>query len=1045
MAAAAGSAVGTFVSPTQHELWSLLPDVLVMCVLKEEQDATVVFLSACAGAEVETGWPKCYPFTLPGVQHTVRCQLACAGVGNLSVWVSAVGSKGSAAMAAAASQLLCIVMPRVQLVMATGTCGGLGMAHAGSVVVATSAVEVCGQGAVGSKDGKLCSSLDWQAWPMGQELKHALRETLTVELCETIACEINRCVSGARFSHEQVHTGCMLAMPVVMAGPAADADMVALKLSPQRLLPDYTDKACGVDMETAALYHACACWGVRVLAAKGVTDTAASEEDDSAHALALAASAAAAAVLLSQAGQGLGLRCCNEDVPYEQLFPQIRTLSATRGDQDLHGVTSVRFSCEATESARAPLVHLICPTTTEMEALTHVLEEHHNAKLVNGCPAACGVPLGGEESRATWKHGTLTCAGGKCVELWASSPGQPGASGLACHTAAMLGAAGRRAAAVLLCSTATGVKDYVSVLDVLVAYTVVDLFNESKLVSSGESGRLELNAPVLLPCSEAWQRALEDGPSTSTRTGALLTRLSAELTRVGCGQVRSGQVVTLPFMLQYDDTPHPALQRLRLVPESWQHITKAGVDTCAAAVYHAAKRFGVPAVSVQGVHSLCSDGAAAAAAAKPHNADAARAAAVVAVAALAYGGETLGLTTRADAAISTDCTRVLPGTDDASARALDADNPETICARSNLAVTLHAMGEYAEALNVEQSVLAARERVLGADHPDTITARANFAATLHAMGDLAAARRMQRAVLAARERVLGADHPDTTSARNNLAVTLHAMGNHTAALGMLESVLAARQRELGADHPDTITPRANLAATLYAMGEYAAARSMQESVLAARERVLGAKHPDTITARANLAATLCAMEEFTDACSVQRSVLAARGRALGTEHPDTITARNNLAATLYAMGNHAAALCMLESALTASERVLGCDHPNTITARANLAATLYAMDEYEAAHNVEREVLAARERVLGVDHPDTITARNNLAVTLYAMGDFAKARRVERSVLADRERVLGSDHPDTIQARNHLAVTLHAMGNHAAARSMLEFMPTGRL
>ena len=86
-------------------------------------------------------------------------------------------------------------------------------------------------------------------------------------------------------------------------------------------------------------------------------------------------------------------------------------------------------------------------------------------------------------------------------------------------------------------------------------------------------------------------------------------------------------------------------------------------------------------------------------------------------------------------------------------------------------------------------MVAARERVLGTEHPDTISAQSNLAVTLHAMGEFEEARSLEQWVVAARERVLGTDHPDTITARNNLATTLYAMGEYTAARELLESAL----------------------------------------------------------------------------------------------------------------------------------------------------------------------------------------------------------------------------------------------------------------
>ncbi|MGH8932903.1 MAG: tetratricopeptide repeat protein [Egibacteraceae bacterium] len=75
------------------------------------------------------------------------------------------------------------------------------------------------------------------------------------------------------------------------------------------------------------------------------------------------------------------------------------------------------------------------------------------------------------------------------------------------------------------------------------------------------------------------------------------------------------------------------------------------------------------------------------------------------------------------------------------------------------------MGRVAEAIRLEERVLAERERVLGVEHPDTLTARANLAGSYWSVGRVAEAITLGERVLAERERVLGVEHPDTLTTR----------------------------------------------------------------------------------------------------------------------------------------------------------------------------------------------------------------------------------------------------------------------------------------
>ena len=312
-------------------------------------------------------------------------------------------------------------------------------------------------------------------------------------------------------------------------------------------------------------------------------------------------------------------------------------------------------------------------------------------------------------------------------------------------------------------------------------------------------------------------------------------------------------------------------------------------------------------------------------------------------------------------------------------------------------------------------------------HPDTYKFAellSNVAIFLSQKGNYKDAQELKERVLAVRRRVLGEEHPDTLRSINNLAVTLSAQGEHAGARELKERVLAVRRRVLGDEHPNTLTSMNNLAVTLSAQGEHAGARELKERVLAVRQRVLGDEHPDTLRSINNLAVTLSAQGEHAGARELKERVLAVRRRVLGEEHPNTLTSMNNLAVTLSAQGEHAGARELKEQVLAVRRRVFGDEHPETLTSMNNLAVTLSAQGEHAGARELKERVLAVRRRVLGDEHPETLTSMNNLAVTLSAQGEHAGARELKERVLAVRRRVLGEEHPDTLRSMNNLAETL---------------------
>ncbi len=370
----------------------------------------------------------------------------------------------------------------------------------------------------------------------------------------------------------------------------------------------------------------------------------------------------------------------------------------------------------------------------------------------------------------------------------------------------------------------------------------------------------------------------------------------------------------------------------------------------------------------------------------------------------------------------------------ASLSAQSAEHPDTPGAMNNLAHTLWAMGEWAQARQFQQQVLETCQRTLGEEHPGTLTAMNNLAHVLEDMGELPLARQYQQQVLESCRRTLGPEHPNTLRATNNLASILRGLGEWQLALQFQQQVLEAYQRTLGAENPGTLAAMNNLASMLKALGERAQALQLQQQVLEVSQRTLGAEHPNTLAAMNNLASTLWDMGERSQARQLQQQVLLASQRTLGAEHPDTLRAMNNLAHMLEAMGERPQARQFQQQVLEAYQRTLGVEHPNTLRAMNNLAHTLGSIGEWAQARQIQQQVLEACQRTLGAEHPDTLTAMNNLASTLGDMGERAQAWQFQQQVLDAYHRTLGAEHPDTLRAMNNLASTLRDMGEWAQAQ-----------
>lgn len=383
-------------------------------------------------------------------------------------------------------------------------------------------------------------------------------------------------------------------------------------------------------------------------------------------------------------------------------------------------------------------------------------------------------------------------------------------------------------------------------------------------------------------------------------------------------------------------------------------------------------------------------------------------------------------------------------------RILGADHPYTLTTRANLATSYQSAGRHNEAVALMERVLVDHERILGTDHPNTITTRSNLALAYQSAGRYPEAFALNEKVLADHIRMFGDNHPDTVSARDSLAAVIRSINETYAnlvyrsparmeeSLLVLAHLLAQLERILGESHPDTLSTRSNLAAAYLTAGRPTEAIALSQQVLGQHERALGAESLDTLATRSNLAAAYLAAGRTNDAVELNQAIVHSYERIVGLEDPDTLTSLSNLASSYQAIGRVDDAVGVNEKVLEARSRVLGTDHPETLTTRANLATCLWASGRSDEAVSMLELVLAARDEVLGLEHPDTLTTRANLATCYWSTSRFTEAIEANEQVIGDLVRVLGNDHPDTLNTRANLATCLWSVGRTVEAIELTE-------
>jgi CHAT domain-containing protein len=342
---------------------------------------------------------------------------------------------------------------------------------------------------------------------------------------------------------------------------------------------------------------------------------------------------------------------------------------------------------------------------------------------------------------------------------------------------------------------------------------------------------------------------------------------------------------------------------------------------------------------------------------------------------------------------------------------------------------LEVAENYAEAISLQEELLALRTKVQGADHWETVDAtsylvalkkvaalpeekRAEWRKGVQAEGDaiqleqkgqFARALPLKQKLLDMCRLVLGEEHPNTASKYNSLAYNLRAQGNYAEAGPLDQKSLDIKRRVLGEEHPNTAVSYNNVASNLDAQGEYAAAAPFYQKALETNRKILGEEHAYTVRSYNNVALNLNYQRKYAEATPLFQKSLDNRRKVRGEESPDTAIGYNNLARNLNGEGKYAAAEPLLQKALEIWRKALGEEHPNTATGYNNVAANLEDQGKYAAAGPLFQNALDIRRKVLGEEHPDIALSYKNVVLNLSAEGKYAEAQKYLESSAASYE------------------------------------------
>jgi CHAT domain-containing protein/tetratricopeptide (TPR) repeat protein len=367
--------------------------------------------------------------------------------------------------------------------------------------------------------------------------------------------------------------------------------------------------------------------------------------------------------------------------------------------------------------------------------------------------------------------------------------------------------------------------------------------------------------------------------------------------------------------------------------------------------------------------------------------------------------------------------------------------------------------KYAEAIRLQEELLALRMKLQRADHWETVNEKwsltalkkvaalpeekrsgwrkasqeANNARGLEQKGQYVKAQPFYQEHLNWHSQVLGEDHPHTATRYASVGINLISQGKHAEAQPLLQRCLEIYRKTLGEENPNTAASYNNLALSLKGLGKYAEAAPLYQKALDICREVLGEEHAYTANCYNNLAMNLAAEGKFAEAGPLLQKALDIRRKVLGEAHEDTANSFNNVAINLKDQGKYVEAGLLHQRALDICRKALGEEHRYTAICYCNLAVNLDAQGKYADAEPRLQKALYIFRKVLSDEHPDTATSYDSVASNLILQQKYAEAESPNQKALDIRRRVLGEESLAIAESYNNVAESLNGQGKYAEA------------
>lgn len=231
----------------------------------------------------------------------------------------------------------------------------------------------------------------------------------------------------------------------------------------------------------------------------------------------------------------------------------------------------------------------------------------------------------------------------------------------------------------------------------------------------------------------------------------------------------------------------------------------------------------------------------------------------------------------------------------------------------------------------------------GKDHNEVLRSMNTLAISLQAGGRYAEAREVVQPILIARESI---PVEDENILQNFLLLGVNFLDEKMYQISeqLLWLAIEGQQKVLGDNNPDTLLSLANLIDLHLDQGDPVRAESLCQDALQRCSKDANYQ-PVYFKLKNGLAVALELQERLEESATIQKECLEGYERLYGVDHRDTLASVNNLGYVFYKQGRYAESEEMHRRASEGFEQTLGPEHTSTQGCKKNLDFLLKRLDE----------------------------------------------------------------------------------------------------